>query len=222
MRVFLAVCVGLAALALWWSGLVGELSDPERIRRLIEDAGVLAPVVFVLVTTASFWVFLLIPPVWASVTLWPLPVAFALSFASCILGSLLAYAAARRLGPEWAERRIPAGIRRHQERLEARPLTAIVVLRLVLWANPFADFLIALSRIPLRSYLIGTVVGLAPPTAGHVLFAAGGLELAKSLPVWTLALVAIAIGAAIVGVRRVQRRRRRAEDALNAFAKEMP
>jgi uncharacterized membrane protein YdjX (TVP38/TMEM64 family) len=180
-RVFLAVCVCLAVLLLWWSGAASGLSDSDRIRRVVEDAGILAPIVFVLVTTASFWVFLLIPPVWASATLWPLPVAFALSFAACMLGSVLAYVAARQLGPEWAERRIPAGIRRHQERLEARPLAAIVMLRLVLWANPFADLLIAFSRVSLRSYLVGTVIGLVPPTAGHVLLAAGGFELVGRL-----------------------------------------
>ncbi len=180
-RIVLVFAIVLAAVALWWIASASGFADAERIRRLVEDAGPLAPVVFVLVTAALFWVFLLVPPVWASSAIWPLPVAFALSFAGCMLGSLTAYAIARRLGAEWAARRIPAGIRRHQERLEARPLATIVTLRLILWANPLADLLIALSRIPLRTYLIGTTIGLVPITAAHVLFAAGGLELLKSL-----------------------------------------
>ena len=180
-RIVLAVGIALAVVALWWIASASGLADAERIRRLVEDAGPLAPVVFVLVTAALFWVFLLIAPVWASPAIWPLPVAFALSFTGCLLGSLTAYAIARRLGAEWAARRIPAGIRRHQERLEARPLTTIVTLRLLLWANPFADLLIALSRISFRTYLVGTMIGLVPITAAHVLFAAGGLELVRSL-----------------------------------------
>ena len=180
-RIVLSVAIVLAAVALWWIASASGLADADRIRRLVEDTGPLAPVVFVLVTAALFWVFLLVPPVWASPAIWPLPVAFALSFTGCMLGSLMAYALARRLGAEWAARRIPAGIRRYQERLAARPLTTIVMLRLLLWANPFADLLIVMSGIPFRTYLIGTTIGLVPITAAHVLFAAGGLELLKSL-----------------------------------------
>lgn len=220
-RAPLVGCIGLAVIAVWWIASASGLGDAERIRGLVEDAGSLAPIVFVLLTTALFWAFLLVPPVWASVAIWPLPVAFALSFTACMLGSLIMYLVARRLGPDWAERRVPAAIRRHQARLEARPLTTIVLLRIVLWANPFADLLIALSRIPLRTYLVGTAIGLVPPTAGHLLLAAGGLQAAKTLPLWAIALVVAAIAAAFVVYRRMNRHRRAAA-AIEPLVEDAP
>ncbi len=222
-RIFVAVCVGLVVVVVWSSGLANEFSDAGRIRRLVEDAGIFAPVVFVLIAMAMFLIFMLGPPVWASVALWPLPVAFSLSFAASFLGSLLTYLVGRRLGREWAERRIPAAIRRHQERLEARPHTTIVTLRLLLWANPFVDLLVAFSHVPLRPYVLGTAVGLVPPTALHVLLAAGGLEAARRLPAWSWVLLAAAVGAGIVAVRGMSgRQRARAARGMHAVVKEEP
>ncbi len=52
-----AVAVGLAALALWWTGASGSIwelfSDREKLRRTVEGAGALAPAVFVLLLVAQ-------------------------------------------------------------------------------------------------------------------------------------------------------------------------
>ncbi|MGH7805759.1 MAG: TVP38/TMEM64 family protein [Candidatus Binatia bacterium] len=201
------VAVVVGALALWWSGWASELGDPERIRSFVADAGMLGPVVFVLVMPVFSWAFLLYPAVWAAVALWPLPIAYAACLAGCILACTLTYLVALRVGSEWAELRTPASIRAYQERLAARPFATIVILRTLFWANPFVDLLIALCRVPFRSYLVATAIGLAPHTLLYVLIAGGALQATKSLPLWAWGLVAVAVGAALFVHLRMKRRR---------------
>jgi uncharacterized membrane protein YdjX (TVP38/TMEM64 family) len=207
MRILVALCIGLAVLVLWWSGVASDLSDPERLRSFVADAGVLGPVVFVLMMPVLAWAFLLYPAVWAAVALWPLPVAYAACWAGCVLACSFTYLVALRLGSEWAERRTPAKIRAYQARLAARPFATIVILRTLFWANPVVDLLLAVARVPLRSYLVATAIGLAPHTLLYVLFAAGGLQAVKTLPSWAWALIAVAVGAALFAHRWMKRRR---------------
>ena len=103
--------VVLGAFVLWWSGWASELGDPERIRSLVADAGMLGPIVFVLIWPVLTWLFLLFPALWAAVVLWPLPVAFALCYAGCLLSAFLTYLVALRFGSEWLARRTPAASR---------------------------------------------------------------------------------------------------------------
>jgi uncharacterized membrane protein YdjX (TVP38/TMEM64 family) len=164
--------------------------------------------VFIGVAAALFAVFMLAPPVWAAATLWPLPVAFAYSLIAALVASIATYLLTRRLGRAWARDRIPASIRSWEERLESRPLLTVFLLRQLLWANPLVDMLVAVTRIPVRTYMAGTFVGLVPPTAFHVLVGAGGLELAGRLPWWGwVAIVSVVAVVIFVFRRRAARSR---------------
>ena len=53
--------------------------------------------------------------------------------------------------------------------VESHPLRAVVVLRLVLWFNPPLSYALALTSIPLRAYVAGCAIALAPVVAAAVL-----------------------------------------------------
>jgi uncharacterized membrane protein YdjX (TVP38/TMEM64 family) len=146
---------------------------------------------------ALFPLFLLGPPVWASLTLWPAPLAILYSSIGCILASWLFYALARVVGRDWAQSRIPDRIKKYEERLVEHPIRTMLVMRLVIWANPAVDLLIGVSRVRPRDYVLATVVGLVPSTAMQVLFIGTGLGLALDLPReawWGVGAVAVGLG----------------------------
>lgn len=55
-------------------------------------------------------------------------------------------------------------------RLEARPVRTIALLRLVFILSPPLNYALALSGIRYREYLVGSALGLLPPTALAVVF----------------------------------------------------
>lgn len=189
---------------LWDTGAFQVISDAERLRAIVEQTGAWGPLLFVLLTIAAFPLLLLGPPVWASTALWPWPLAYLYSYIACLSASLVTYALARWLVYDWARQRVSQRLRRHEERLASRPFTAVTVLRLGLWGNPLVDILIAVTRVPLHTYLTATVLGLIPATGAQILIGLGGLAMIRRLPIWVwLAVAAFAIGLGVaVRMRR--------------------
>lgn len=203
-KAILAILVLLIG-GLWWSGVLAPLSDPETIRAGVTAAGVWGPVLYIAIAMSLFFVFLLSPPVWASVALWPIPIAFVYSYIASVLASLLTYAVMRRFGREWARPRVPVGVRRWEAKLESRPFATILTMRFLLWANPLIDMLSAITDIPPRSYVVATLVGLLIPTACQIAIGVGGVAAVAVVPTWgwvAIALVAAAAGVAWKLVRR--------------------
>jgi uncharacterized membrane protein YdjX (TVP38/TMEM64 family) len=213
-RVVIGVSLGVAVgvIAIVAGGHADAFRDREQLAALVESAGALGPILFVALIVALFPIFLIGPPVWASLALWPAPLAILYSSIGCFAASVLFYTLARSLGQEWAQPRIPDKVRKFEERLVEQPLRTVVVMRLLIWANPAVDLLIGVSRVRPRDYLLATAVGLVPATAAQVLVVGKGIGLALDLPlgVW---LAAGAVVAALLGVRRLRERRAVAADA---------
>jgi len=199
--------VAVVALILWGSGGWHLLTDREALRAAVEESGAWAPLVYVALCAVAFATFLLSGPVWVSPLLWHWPVAFAYSYGACALASLSTYALARAFGHDWVQARLPPRLRRYEARLESHPFLTVIALRLLLWANPLVDMLLAVSEVPLRSYLAATLLGLLPTTAFQVWLGVAGLGLAADLPSWAWAVVA---GLAALFAIRLQRRSRTA------------
>lgn len=190
----------------WATGLLDELADPRAIRGRVLAAGTWGPLLFILLAVASFSVFMLAPVIWVGGALWPLPQALSYAWVAAMVGSVGTYALTRWLGREWARERIPASIRLWEERLENRPFATVMALRLLLWANPLVDMLVAVTAIPVRTYMIGTAIGMLVPTVFHVLVGAGGVEAAGRLPWWGWVVMVLGI----VLIAALWRARRRA------------
>ena len=211
---FLIILVLIAAGgALFLIGVPEEISDPERLAAVVDRAGAWGPILFILLAMAAFPLLLLGPPVWASVALWPWPLAFLYSYIACVASSVAVYGLARWRGYEWAQRRVSERLRRHEDRLESRPFLAVMALRLGLWGNPLVDLLIGVTKVPLRSYLVATLLGQIPATGVQIALGLGGLSIIRTVPTWVW-VTAVAAGVGLV--LAIRRRRRRLSQAPTA------
>jgi uncharacterized membrane protein YdjX (TVP38/TMEM64 family) len=85
---------------------------------------------------------------------------------SCVVTFLLI----RMLGGDALRRldsRIAERIFRH---LDARPITSILLLRVLFQTVPALNYALAMSGVKFRNYLIGTLLGLPLPIAVYCLF----------------------------------------------------
>jgi len=203
--IILALVAVLLAFA-WSRGWLDVLTAPGAIAALVARAGMWGPLVYIAVSIGFFAIFFMSGPVWASTAIWPLPLAYAYSFVAGLLASLLTYGAARWLGQDWAQDRVPASIQRWEERLRERPFWAIFALRILLWVNPVIDIFVAVSRVSPRTYLLATLVGLVPTTAFQIFLGVGGGVLIGYLPWWGWALLVAAAIPGAVAIRGWQAR----------------
>ena len=198
--------LAVAAIAVVTSGRADEFANAEHMAALLDRSGPLGPILFIALIVALFPIFLIGPPIWASLALWPAPLAILYSSVGCFAASVIFYALARSFGQEWAQPRIPDKIRKYEERLVEHPFRTIVVMRLLIWANPAVDLLIGVSRVRPRDYLLATAVGLLPSTAAQILIVGTGLGMALELPKAVWITLGIAIGALLlVGTLRKRR-----------------
>ncbi len=194
-RLRLAAMAAVAAIALllWWTGHLGSLVDPERIRRTVERAGPAGPLVFILLLVPLNLVFLAGIPIWMSSSLFPLEWAVVYSIAGAVVGSSGTHLMARWLGREWATSRAPAKLRRFSERVVRNPILAIATMRILLWLNPGVDLFLAVSGVRWHDYLLGTSLGMVLPTALRVFIGQQSMQAASGAPPWILALAVMAV-----------------------------
>jgi len=192
-------------------------AEPERFIETIAASGRLAPVAYLVTGTLAHFAFLNGPAVWTAPSLFSLPLAYAYALVVTLGGSFLAYALAWLFGHDAVQRHVPPLIRRFEDRMEQRPLTTLLLLRGLLWANPLVDVFIAVSNVSSVLYLGTSLVMLSLTTAIQVAIgvaAIEGFEVAEGVPVWAwTALTAAALGL-FGGYRTWAIRRRRARRRL--------
>ncbi|WP_174188576.1 TVP38/TMEM64 family protein [Nocardia barduliensis] len=222
------MAVAVVAVVLVGPGIVdlGVLTDPERLRALVESSGVVGPLVFIGLVTAAHFVILGAPVSAAALLIWPGFEAVLWVTISNIVASTAVFLIARRFGVESLHNRIPHKVRNYMERLETRPARTIVFLRLALQLNPLVDVALAASRIRFKTYLICTVVPMAA-IAGFVVFAGKALiRFATNAPAsfWsTTAVIAVVVTAtATILLRRRARRLSGDRPARDASPVTMP
>lgn len=208
LRLIALAVLGLAAVGLWWTGALAELAHPERVRRLVDAAGPAAPLAFIALLVPLNPVFLAGAPIWISSTLFPLPLAIVYSIVGATVASAATHAFASYFGTEWATERIPNRLHKFRDRLEDNPVRSVATLRLLLWINPGVDLLMAVSSVPLRAYVFGTVIGIALPTALRVYVGHIGAEAMAGSNAWVWGLLVLAV-LVLLGLRHLRNDRRR-------------
>jgi uncharacterized membrane protein YdjX (TVP38/TMEM64 family) len=194
--------LGLAALLLhaWAAGWFSQLDGPS-VEQRIRDAGAWGPVLYVVL-------FMLLEPfgvpgivfVVPGGLVWSWPTLFVLSWVGATGAGVCGFTFARTIGRDWVERRLSDRARAYDQALAENGLRTVIVIRLLFFIAPWAHWLLGLSRVRFRDFLLGTVLGLAPMMA---LFTwAGGNAVAwfSERPVlaalgFAAVVVAIAIGA---------------------------
>lgn len=197
--VLLLVLVALAVANA--TGLLELVGRPARLRDVVDDLGVVGPLLFVVLMTALVPLGVPgVPFVLAAAAVWSWPVAVAASLCGGVSSSWIGIVASRRLGRERLRRRLPDRLAAFDQRLTDSGIVGVVVLRMVLFLTAPADWLIGLSGLPLRTAVLGTAIGLVPPTVGYV--ALGDDFLRWLVTPVGLGVVGVAIAALVIGRRR--------------------
>lgn len=102
----------------------------------------------------------------------------AISYASALVSVSVAFAIVRRVGGQPLAAMERPWLRLAMLRLETRPVTTVAVLRLVFFMLPALNYVLALTPVRFRDFLIGSAIGLVP---GVLLVSSGVSGLASWL-----------------------------------------
>lgn len=203
-----AAVIGVAVLALWWTGWWEPLwelfTDRERIRRVVNGAGVLAPVVYVLLLAAQAVLAPLPAPVVAIAGGFVFGTlnGFILTWLGALLGGAACFGISRRFG-----RRFVAHSKRAKKLdpyLEEHGALIIFVLRLIpLVSFDLISYAAGLSSISFWRFLLATALGSAPGTFVFVYL--GGASPGPGLYAALIGLAVLAVFAYLL-FRRLRRK----------------
>jgi phospholipase D1/2 len=129
-----------------------------------------------------------------------------LAMAGSMAAALATYGIGQYLGRASVERLSGGSVHRLSERLARRGILTVVAVRII----PVAPFTVinlfaGASRIRLRDYVIGTLIGMMPGVAAMAVFAEGILALLRNAGLRHFLVVALAL-AFIVGLTLLARR----------------
>jgi phosphatidylserine/phosphatidylglycerophosphate/cardiolipin synthase-like enzyme/uncharacterized membrane protein YdjX (TVP38/TMEM64 family) len=213
---FLALLIVLVgALAIWQARTAGDGFDPMALLRTLRGTAAhpLAPLAVIPAFVAGS---LVVAPVTGMIALCALLFGPWVASASAIAGTLTAtvvnHAIGRRLGNA-VEGRVPRAVTVRMKALgRSSDPWSLAGLRLIPIA-PFTviNLLAGASRVKLRDFLLGTLIGMGPGTV-LICFSVDRARAALAgEPVfepWVLAVIAAA-GIALIGLRVLQQRRKR-------------
>ncbi len=202
-----AAVVGAAVLGLWWTGGWGALwelfSNQEQIRRVVENWGVLAPMVFVLLLVAQTVLAPLPAPAVAAAGGFVFGAfeGFVYTWLGVLLGGSLCFGLSRAFG-----RRLVASNDRLEgldRRMEEHGAIVIFVLRLIpLISFDAISYAAGLSCISFWRFLLATALGSAPGTFVFVYL--GGASLGPRVYAALIGLAALTV-VAYVFFRRLSK-----------------
>lgn len=202
------IAMGLVSLvALAWSQGWFDRINTESIEAMIRDAGPWGPVLYI----ALFAVLepFGVPGVLFVVPgglVWDWPTLFALTLTGATGAAVTGFLFARTLGRDWVEQRLSDRARMYDEELAKNGLRTVIVIRLLFFIAPWAHWLLGLSRVSFREYLLGTIIGLAPMMALFTWLGGNFIDWVRDRPVLaTLGVVAV-IAVVSVAARRFNAR----------------
>ena len=197
---------GLGLLAVlgfaWYSGAFERL-DAASVEQWIRGAGAWGPVLYValFVLLEPFGVpgFVFVVP---GGLVWSWPVLFLLTWAGATGAGVVGFWFARTLGREWVESRLSERAHAYDHALAENGLRTVIMIRLLFFIAPWAHWLLGLSRVRFRDFLLGTTIGLAPMMALFTWLGGHAVEWFEERPLLAgLALVAVIAGLILVARR---------------------
>ncbi len=203
-RTRLLVVIGLVSLVGvgWYVGFF-ERFGAETVEGWIRDAGPWGPVFYVGLFTLleSFGVPGIVFVVPGGLV-WNWPTLFLLTWAGATGAAVTGFWFARTLGRDWVERRLSDRARMYDDELAANGLRTVITIRLLFFIAPWAHWLLGLSRVGFRDYLLGTIVGLAPMMALFTWFGGNIVAWIEERPLLATLGVLVAIAVITFAARR--------------------
>ncbi len=214
-KVLAALAVVGAAAVFFAAGGYTWIRGDGNVEELLTETGIVGPLIFL----AVMWLtqplgvpgFVYMAP---AGIVWPTPMAIALAWIGNMGASYIAFSFARWFARDWVSERIPARMGAYYDRLETGGLWPVVLLRLVFGQLPPADWMLGVTRVSTRTFLIGTGIGIIPGVVIFVIAGGGILEALSDVPAAArqgvfAVLIVFAVGRRIL----IRRRRRHAEIA---------
>lgn len=153
------------------TGWLDEL-DADAVRAKVIDAGPWGVLVFFGVFAAGE--LLHVPGmifVAAGILAWGQLWGFVIGLAGSVLSVSVSFVVVRTVGGKALAAVERPLMRKMLDRLHARPITTIALLRAVFWMSPPLNYALALTSVTFRAYLIGSTLGLVVPVlAASLLF----------------------------------------------------
>ncbi|MDZ7758734.1 MAG: sulfotransferase [Desulfovermiculus sp.] len=177
----------------WATGLGDVVQEPHVLAALVDGRGwqgfLLFAALFVLGGALG------IPPaifVVAAGLLWSFPVALHISFLGGMAAASLGFLLSRYVARDFFAAHIPRRISRFGNSPQSSGIKTVVLLRLLFYLFPPVNWMLGLSRIRFRTYLMGSMLGALPGTIVYVLIGDGGIP-------WLLSQSPLAIAGVVVG-----------------------
>lgn len=160
-RLLFVLPLVVVALIVWATGLHTGY-DAEAIGQLLERAGIWGPVLFIVLFGLEGFgvpgaVFMAV-----AIVIWPPLVALLYNTLGALCAALVGFGYARWMGRDWVAERLPARVRRYEARIEERGLVAVILVRLVFFIAPPAHWVLGVSSVRFRDYVLGTALGNLP------------------------------------------------------------
>jgi uncharacterized membrane protein YdjX (TVP38/TMEM64 family)/rhodanese-related sulfurtransferase len=202
--------LGLAILAAAsWLALRRNPIDPNTLENALRNLGLWAPVAHVALFALGTVLFVpgvlfgvaggvLFGPVWGTL----------LNLAGATLGATAAFLVARYIAADWIRRRSFGRLERLIKGVEAEGWRFVAFARLVpLVPFNFLNYALGLTRLPLRVYMLASLISMAPGTLAYTWLGYAGREaVAGSDAAIRYALLGIALLATVAFVPRLLRR----------------
>lgn len=156
----LAVFIVAAILIVRFTPIAGYLTA-ETLGRVLEAAGIWAPVLFILVYTAGICLFVpgtLLTALGAAI--FGPYLGFVYVWVGAMLGASAAFWIGRTLGREFAASRIGDRLKKYDEAIERHGFATVLYLRLIYFPFTPMNFGMGLTRVRFRDYLFGTGLGI--------------------------------------------------------------
>ena len=187
-----AAVVGLL-LVVYASGLDDQLR-PDAIRALLVGAGPWGPPLF----WAHFALgeMVAIPSVLfvivAGMT-WPREAALAISWVGAVLSATAVFVVARYLVRDVVQGRMSPRLRWLESWTASRALLGVILIRLFTFLAPWTHLALAVSRVRVRDYVLGTAIGVIPAIIGLVLVGEAASEFLPEVPGWVWLLIGLLV-----------------------------
>ena len=201
------ILVVLLWLTGWGENLWGLFSDRERIQRVVDDAGALAPVIFLALLVAQAVLAPLPAPALAMAAGYSFGIfeGFVLTWLGALLGGVISFWISRLIGRDFVA--ASDRMQRLDRYVDEHGAITIFVLRLLpLVSFDAISYAAGLSSISFWRFFAATALGMLPGTLAFVYL--GGASSSTGFALVLIGLSVLAVAAYLYGRRSLKVRRR--------------
>jgi uncharacterized membrane protein YdjX (TVP38/TMEM64 family) len=207
LRIAALLAVAAVLCALWWSGALADVANPEHVRAFLTERGPLGPLLWLLAFAclepfgmpgAAF----LIP---ASL-LWPPALAIPLGVAGSTGAGIVAFVLARWIGREVLLERLPENVKKRTAPAREHGFRTALAVRLALFLFPPAHWALAISGIRFVPFVLGSAAGFLPWVVVWVLGTREVASRAEGLSTFEAVTLGVAVVVFIIAMAWWRRR----------------